>query len=129
MKNKFFNTTMMACLAAPVIYFIIMWLIFGIPEVSIFSKGIFYVQTAITMLIIITVPLLLWYVRPERFSNYDEIEEQTDTISKYQKAVFLRFAFFLGLVLACITLYFLLPNISFFYLAVITYLSMFFARR
>ena len=73
---------------------------------------LFYCQYLMTIVTIVAIPLLLWYVRKERFQG------------KYRVLSRLRFAFFLLLAVADFGLYAMTDVVSFFYLGVITCLSM-----
>lgn len=105
--------------ALPVILFIVCAIVTGLPTHTIVNSDIFVFQYVMTMLTIVSIPALLWYVRKERFKKD----------GMYKLALILRLAFFLILTLVDIAAYFAIPNIAFFYLATITYLSMFFARQ
>lgn len=73
---------------------------------------LFYCQYLMTIVTIVAIPLLLWYVRKERFQG------------KYRVLSRLRFAFFLLLAVADFGLYAMTDVVSFFYLGAITCLSM-----
>lgn len=105
--------------ALPVIVFIICAAVNGLPEQTIINVRITIFQYIMTMITITCIPFLLWFIRKERFTNK----------VTYKWAVISRLAFFEIITLIDIAAFFLIPNASFFYLAVITYLSMFFARR
>lgn len=129
MKKNTYNITINALLLVPVILFILLYALVGLPEESIFTKNIFYLQTAVTMVIIITIPLLLWLIRRDKFKATTDLTDNNENKwNRYQLACYLRLTYFMALAILCICLYIFLPNVSFFYLAVITYLSMFFAR-
>lgn len=129
MKKNTYNITINALLLVPVILFILLYALVGLPEESIFTKNIFYLQTAVTMVIIITIPLLLWLIRRDKFKATTDLTDNNENKwNRYQLACSLRLTYFMALAILCICLYIFLPNVSFFYLAVITYLSMFFAR-
>ena len=109
------------CLASPVLLFLILWLVVyqTLPETTIVSKPIFYFQYAMTLLTISLIPSLLWFVRRERFSTYGQ----------YDLFFWLRLMVLVIMTFVDIVAYFAIPNVAFFYLAVITYLSLFFAIK
>ncbi len=76
------------------------------------SVTLFYCQYFMTIVTIVAIPLLLWYIRRERFQQ------------KYRVLSRLRFAFFVLLAVADFGLYAITDVVSFFYLGVITCLSM-----
>lgn len=115
MKQKTINIA----LAIPVILFAALALTMGLPETSIFNSSVFYYQYAITFLTIAGIPSLLWFIRKERFENE----------SRYNKALTIRLLILEVLTIVEICSYFFIPNVAFFYLAVITYLSIFFVRK
>ena len=131
MKENKFNNMLLAIMAAPIIVFLLFAIVMGLPEQSLFSKPEFYLQTADTMLTIVAIPAYLWFVRRDRIAKPDSITfiKGKIKVTRYQKRLFYRMCFFALLATGNVVLYFLVPNISFFYLAVIIYLSMFFARR
>ena len=65
-----------------------------------------------TIVTIVAIPLLLWYVRKDRFQG------------KYRVLSRIRFAFFVLLAVAHFGLYAMTDVVSFFYLGAITCLSM-----
>lgn len=73
---------------------------------------LFYCQYLMTIVTIVAIPLLLWYVRKERFRG------------KYRTLSRIRFAFFVLLAVADFGLYAMTDVVSFFYLGAITCLSM-----
>ena len=73
---------------------------------------LFYCQYLMTIVTIVAIPMLLWYVRKERFQR------------KYRVLSRLRFAFFVLLAVADFGLYATTDVVSFFYLGAITCLSM-----
>ena len=73
---------------------------------------LFYCQYLMTFVTIVAIPMLLWYVRKERFQG------------KYRVLSRLRFAFFVLLAVADFGLYAMTDVVSFFYLGAITCLSM-----
>lgn len=117
--NKLQSAIINIAFLAPVILFIINACIIGIPSQTVVSVETFRFQYIMTLLTIIMIPALLWLVRKDRIK--DE--------KKYTGAVIARMMLFMVLVLVDIYAFFMIPNAAFFYLAVITYLSMFFARR
>lgn len=110
-----------SCLAAPVLLFLLLWLVVyqALPETTIVSKPIFYFQYAMTILTIVLIPALLWYVRRERFASDGQ----------YSVFFWLRLLVLVAMTCVDIVAYFAIPNVAFFYLAVITYLSFFFAIK
>lgn len=76
------------------------------------SITLFYCQYIMTIITIVAIPLLLWYVRKERFQQ------------KYKVLSRIRFAFFILLAVADFGLYAMTNVVSFFYLGAITCLSM-----
>ena len=76
------------------------------------SITLFYCQYIMTIVTIVAIPLLLWYVRKERFQQ------------KYRVLSRMRFAFFILLAVADFGLYAMTNVVSFFYLGAITCLSM-----
>lgn len=113
------KTLINAALCIPVLLFCAMWAFIGLPETTIVSKPIFYYQYAMTFLTILLIPGLLWFVRRERFSSD----------KGYKRASILRLL--LLVIMACVNIvsYFLIPNVAFFYLGVIIFLSLFFAIK
>lgn len=75
---------------------------------------LFYCQYLMTIVTIVAIPLLLWYVRKDRFQG------------KYRTLSRIRFAFFVLLAVADFGLYAMTDVVSFFYLGAITCLSMVF---
>ena len=73
---------------------------------------LFYCQYLMTIVTIVAIPLLLWYVRKDRFQG------------KYRVLSRIRFAFFVLLAVAHFGLYAMTDVVSFFYLGAITCLSM-----
>ena len=73
---------------------------------------LFYCQYLMTIVTIVAIPLLLWYVRKDRFQG------------KYRVVSRIRFAFFVLLAVADFGLYAMTDVVSFFYLGAITCLSM-----
>lgn len=113
------QNTINIALAIPVILFAALALTIGLPETSVFNSSVFYYQYAITFLTIAGIPALLWFVRKDRFESE----------SNYNKALMIRLAILEVLTIIEICSYFIIPNVAFFYLAVITYLSIFFVRK
>ena len=113
------QTSINIALAIPVILFAALAITIGLPETSIFNSSVFYYQYAITFLTIAGIPALLWFVRKDRFQNR----------YTYKKALKIRLAILEVLTIIEICSYFFIPNVAFFYLAVITYLSLFFVRK
>lgn len=116
MDNKFYYVA----LTVPVALFIILYIMMGLPELSVFTRSIFYVQTVVSILVIVSIPTLLWFVRRDRYAENEKL---------YKKMAVCRIIWFALLSMACVLLYYMVPNVTFFYLAVMAYLSMFFARR
>ncbi len=76
------------------------------------TKLLFYCQYIMTMVTIVAIPMLLWYIRKDRFQQ------------KYRTLSRLRFAFFVLLAVSDFGLYAVTDVISFFYLGAITCLSL-----
>lgn len=115
MKQKHINIA----LAIPVILFAVLALTMGLPETSLFNTSVFYYQYAVTFLTIVGIPALLWLVRQERFKD----------ARQYKGALLLRLLILEVMTIVEVCSYFFIPNVAFFYLAVITYLSIFFVRK
>ena len=120
MKEQMNNKLYYVALAAPVVLFVMLYLMTGMPEQSVFTRTVFYVQTAVSVLVIVSIPALLWFVRRERYAENEKL---------YRKMTVCRIVWFTLLSMACVLLYYIVPNVTFFYLAVMVYLSMFFARK
>lgn len=121
-NDKDFNSltyVFYAIMALPVMLFVLLTVTFGLPDQTIITSESFMLQFIMTLLTIIGIPVLLWYVRRERFKK-----EET-----YRSFLITRMCVFASLTMLNTAAYFFLPNASFFYLAVMTYLSMFFARK
>ena len=115
MKQKTINIA----LAIPVVLFAALALTMGLPETSVFNSSVFYYQYAVTFLTIVGIPALLWFVRQERY----------DDQKKYKRALTIRLLILEVMTIVEVCSYFIIPNVAFFYLAVITYLSIFFVRK
>ena len=102
---------------APIVLFVVMYLKMGLPVNSVITPTIYLWQYVMIIATIGVVPFLLWLVRPERMGE------------KYNLLALLRMVLFEGITLADVCMYFLFPNITFFYLAVITFICMCFARK
>ena len=76
------------------------------------NMTLFYCQYLMTIVTIVAIPLLLWYVRKDRFQG------------KYRTMSRIRFAFFVLMAVADFGLYAMTDVASFFYLGAITCLSM-----
>ena len=76
------------------------------------SVTLFYCQYIMSIMTIVAIPMLLWYVRKERFQQ------------KYRVLSRMRFAFFVLLAVADFGLFAVTDVVSFFYLGAITCLSM-----
>ena len=79
---------------------------------------LFYAQYAMTMITIISIPTLLWFIRKERFG-----EEKYKTLRR------IRLAFFVLLAVAHFGIYAVTGGVAFFYLGAMTCLSMAFAVK
>lgn len=79
---------------------------------------LFYAQYAMTLITIISIPTLLWYIRKERF------EEE-----RYRVLKRIRLAFFILLAAGDFGIFAVTGAISFFYLGAMTCLSMAFAFK
>ena len=115
--NSKYNAFVTTMLTLPIIVFIICWIVMGLPTTTVVSAGTFKFQYIVTILTIVLIPLLLWYIRPDRIGE------------QYPKYCIARMIVLEMLTLLDILAYFAVPNVAFFYLAVITYLSMYFARK
>ena len=103
-------------ITCPAIFFLLCWAIYKeIPSTSVFSADTMIFQYIMTMLTIVCIPGLLWFVRKDRLGD------------KFSKAFYLRIAIFLALTLINIFAFFYVPNVTFFYLGAMTYIAIFFA--
>lgn len=127
MDKKTVDKLLLGMMALPVVVFVVMALVMGLPEKSLFSVKEFYLQTGVTLVTILSVPTLLWFVRKDRMKDPDFM--LPNGLTRYQGILLIRMFLLLFLCLLHVILYFGVPNVSFFYLAVIVYLSMFFARQ
>lgn len=106
-------------MAFPLMLFVLLSVTFGLPDTTVITSESFILQFIMTLLTIIAIPVLLWFVRRERFKK-----EET-----YKSFLITRMCILASLTMLNTAAYFFLPNASFYYLAVMTYLSMFFARK
>lgn len=121
-RNKMEKVAVWLLFSAPAVMLLVMWLFKGWPVESVYSKSIYYVQIVMTMLVVVSVPFLLWYVRPERYVNGGE-----DGYGRYRSVCLMRLMYSAVLSYACVVLFFVVPNVAFLYLALMAYLMMPFA--
>lgn len=117
-KEKEYSTARMLCrimIASPVIVALLLWLIIGFAGQTAYGVNEYYVQMAMTVTVIVSIPLLLKYVTRSRCG------------ARYLTYCLARMAFMELLAFANIILYFSLHITSLFYLAIIVWLAMFFA--
>ena len=119
MSNKVNKIWMMAMICV-LSYLVIAYIVVSSFDANIHmtDRTLFYTQTGVTLLTVMLIPAALWYVRRERF----------DDVAKYAKASVVRIAVFGMLAFICCVLYVLTSGVSFFYLGVITFIAMVFAR-
>lgn len=103
-------------LLLPVVCALSLWGIYAFPESEEISKMAYYAQMLAIVLTIVGVPLLLKYVTPQRCGD------------NYSKICVLRMAYQCVVTMLELLFYYCLcVTPTFFYLAIITWLSMFFA--
>ncbi|MDO4172118.1 MAG: hypothetical protein Q4E63_05985 [Prevotellaceae bacterium] len=117
-REKEYKTALMLCrimIASPVIVALLLWLIIGFAGQTAYGVNEYYIQMAMTVTVIVSIPLLLKYVTRRRCGV------------RYLTYCLVRMGFMELLAFANIILYFSLHITSLFYLAVIVWLAMFFA--
>lgn len=112
-KNTFFT----AMLVIPPLLTVALWLIYGFPTNEPPTPPVFYVQLCMTALTIATIPLLLKFITPERCKE------------RYPILSSARIGVFSILSSVNVLLYYLFSHSpAFFYLGVIMWLALFFAK-
>lgn len=112
--NNIFFTVM---LLSPPLLTLVLWLVMGFPEQEEITVSVYYMQLLMIALTLTSVPLLLRFVTSERCG------------ARYLALCIARLSTFEALSWANILLYyFVCPSPTFFYLGVIMWLAMFFAK-
>lgn len=118
MRNMDSNRFFAAMLCLPPLVALVLWLAIGFPAQEELTVAVYYVQLAMTAVTIVSIPLLLRLVTPGRCG------------ARYPSLCLLRLCLFVALSLANLLLYYVYsPSPTFFYLGVIMWLAMFFAKR